>query len=100
MTKPTAERDALVSKHFPKQWADVADAPGKGKKRTQLRKWAEQAEVTEGLRKQGASCGNCSLFCPDGYRGRSYCSADSDFHGYSMVQPNHLCHMWSEKETP
>lgn len=90
-----SERDALAKKYFPKQW-DAAQAVGKSKKRTQLRKAAEDMKEKERLRSIGASCANCASFkkVQIGTYLKDTCEADSDFYGYALTSATNLCSKW------
>lgn len=95
----TTDRDDLAAKYFPDSWT-AAQEPGKSKKRNQLRNAAENMQKKECLRSQGASCANCSYLGTAQLRGKTemICELDSDFHGYSLTKPEHLCHRWTEKK--
>jgi hypothetical protein len=101
MNKTAADRDDLAAKYYPREW-EKAQVPGKSKRRNQLRKWAEQMQIKEGLREQGACCGNCGSFGSVSLGGEieTICHADSDFYGYALTRASDLCHRWHAKKDP
>ena len=94
-------RDALAAKHYPKEWAAVANRPGASKKRQQLRQRAEHAEHRVSLQHQGASCASCNGYreAPQGIGFAHQCDADSDFYGSAEAKANGLCHRWKPKQS-
>lgn len=88
-------RSDLAAARFPDEWRKWSALTGKAasKRRQQLRKAAEEAVIMDGLQASGASCATCVGFVREGPCG-SYCSADSDFHGYMLAQASGLCVRW------
>lgn len=97
------DRDALAARMFPREWAAVEHKVGASKKRQQLRQRAEQEvvwrKVKAELDAKGATCGNCRHCSPYpmSRNGELSCDLDTDFHGYAIVKPTHVCARWSEK---
>lgn len=90
------ERNALAMKYFPESWAN-AQTEGKSKQRNNLRKHAEQIQLKEQLKADGASCSTCWSFVSGGPCG-SYCDADTDYYGYALTKPEGLCYRWHKKK--
>ena len=88
------QTDALVQAAYPIQWERA-----NSKKRNQLRKRYQNDLELRRLRTAGASCRTCAAFKPYpmslGGGHAHICEADSDFHGYAVVQPDWLCTRWS-----
>lgn len=90
-------RNALASQMFPKEWAK-AQAPGKSKKRQQLRQGAERELVRRQRQAEGHSCADCSARFKTS-EGKHACGFESDFHGDMIVKLTDLCWRWYTKES-
>lgn len=73
------------------------------RKRARERKAAEYRAKLDAIRAvhPKARCGNCGSFAKHPYHAghppQFICWVESDFHGYALVQPDHLCPWWKEK---
>lgn len=96
----TPEIDAKIAALWPDKWAKANDPrlARRAKARNHLRSaYAAHVKFADfKARHPNASCGNCVNFkrLPHDTKGRHMCEADSDFHGYTIVERNGLCTSW------
>jgi hypothetical protein len=91
---------ALAIQMYPREWADTLPLPGEKRRRRQanLRHRAVYALKLAPLKAAGRNCASCIHYekTPHGMKGR-HCSVMSDFQGYAMVEPDHLCADWAAR---
>jgi hypothetical protein len=91
-------RDALATKLFPVEWAQIEHKVGASKRRQKLRQRAEIQQQINILTECGAKCANYRSFSESFHsKGRMICIAKSDFDGEQMTDANEICLHWSEK---
>lgn len=100
-TGPDRELDAIIAAAWPERWGKANTGRLQSKRRNQLRKaWRCHLEL-EALKAANphAKCANCR-HCADvphtAHRPKKHCELDSDFYGYLLVKPNHVCTRWKE----
>lgn len=91
--------DADIAAAWPARWAKAnASRPGASKRRNNLRRqWRLHRELTAFVAANPtAGCANCAHYRPVPHDARKCCDLDSDFHGYMMTPPEHVCTRWKD----
>ncbi len=67
------------------------------RKRKSTEKEALYAARVRAVRAAGGSCDNCKYILrdPSTLKG-TYCGLTSDFHGYTVIKPEHACADWQK----
>lgn len=100
MTDDEARRVAMdteIAQSWPARWAKANDPrPGASKRRNNLRKAWQQHLAYQAFKDAhpDASCASCANRGRMPHDARMTCDLDSDFHGYSLVAPEHVCTRW------